>query len=96
MGISEESNHSNTTDPIPIQQSSEHQLLKAQKHARDSLAKCITAVFIIDDVGVCEEVAMAAKQIYNLIVSSTQSSDGLDLSSFPLLQKAGVTEYRKR
>ena len=95
-GIPEESNHSNTTDPIPIWQSSEHQLLKAQKHARDSLAKCIAAVFTIDDVGVCEEVAMGAEHIYNLIVSSTQSSDGLDLPSFPLLQKAGVTEYRKK
>ena len=52
-GIPEESNHSNTTDPIPIWQSSEHQLLKAQRHARDTLAKCISAVFTIDDVGVC-------------------------------------------
>ena len=68
------SDHSNATDPIPIQQSSEHQLLKAQKHARDSLAKCISAVFTIDDVGACEEVAMGAEHIYNLIVLSTLSS----------------------
>ena len=95
-GIPEESNHSNTTDPIPIWQSSEHQLLKAQKHARDSLAKCISTVLTIDDVSVCEEVAVGFEHIYNLIVSSTQSSDGLDLLSFPLLQKAGVTEYREK
>ena len=96
MGIPEESNYSNMTDPIPIQQSSEHRLLKAQKHARDSLAKCISAVFTIDDVTVCEEVAMGAEHLQNLIVSSTQSNDGLDLPIFPLLQKAGVTEYRKK
>ena len=96
MGIPEESNYSNTTDPIPIQQSSEHRLLKVQKHARDSLAKCISAVFTTDDVNVCEEVAMGAEHLYNLIVSSTQSNDGVDLPSFPLLQKAGVTEYRKK
>lgn len=95
IGIPKESNCSNTTDPIPIQQSSEHRLLKAQKHARDSLAKCISAVFTIDDVTVCE-VSLGAKHLYNLIVSSTQSSDGSDLPSFPLLQKAGVTEYRKK
>ena len=71
-------------------------MLKAQKHARDSLAKYISAVFTIYDVGVCEEVAMGAEHIYNLIVLSTLSSGGLDLPSFPLLQKAGVTEYRVR
>ena len=92
MGIPKGSNCSNTTDPIPIQQSSEHRLLKAQKHARDSLAKCISAVFTIDDVTVCEEVSLGAEHLYNLIVSSTQSSDGSDLPSFPLLQK----EYRKK
>ena len=55
-----ESNYSNTTDPIPTQQSSEHRLLKAQKHTRDSLAKCISAVFTIDDVTVCEELSLGA------------------------------------
>ena len=71
-------------------------MLKAQKHARDSLAKCISAVFTIDDVTVCEEIAIGAEHLYNLIVSSTQSNDGLDLPIFPLLQKPGVTEYRKK
>ena len=52
MGIPEESNYSNMTDPIPIQQSSENRLLKTQKHTRDSLAKCISVVFTIDDVSV--------------------------------------------
>ena len=92
MGIPKESNYSNTTDPIPIQQSSEHRLLKAQKHTRNSLAKCISAVFTIYDVTVCEELSLGAENLYNLTVSSTQSSDGSDLPSFPLLQK----EYRKK
>jgi len=78
--------------PIPIQQSSEHRLLKAQKHTMNSLAKCISAVFTIDDVTVCEEPSLGAEHLYNLTVSSTQSSDGSDLPSFPLLQK----EYSKK
>ena len=89
-GIQEESNPSNTTDPIPVHQSSQHQLLMSQKHARDSFAKCIAAVFTIDDVSVCEQIATEAEHLYSIIVSSTQSSDGLP--SFPLLQKAGVME----
>ena len=61
IGMQEENNPPNTTDPIPIPQSSDYQLLQAQKHARDSLAKCISAVFTIDDVTVCEEVAAGAE-----------------------------------
>ena len=94
IGMQEESNPPNTTDPIPVPRSSDYQLLKAQKHARDSLAKCISAVFTIEDVTVCEEVAAGAEHLYNLIVSSTQSSDGLP--TFPLLQKAGIAEYREK
>ena len=53
MGIPEESTYSNTTDPILIQKSSEHRLLKL-RNARDSPAQCISAVFtLIDDVTVC-------------------------------------------
>ena len=48
MGIPEESNYSNTTDPILIQKSSEHRLLKL-RHARDSPAQCISAVLIHTD-----------------------------------------------
>ena len=93
-GMQEESNPPNTSDPIPIPQSSDYQLLKAQKHARDSLSKCISAVFTIENVTVCEEVAAGAEHLYNQIVLSTQSSDGLP--TFPLLRKAGVTEYREK
>ena len=61
-----------------------------------NLAKCISAVFAIDDVTVCKEVVASAERLYNLNVSSTQSSNDNGLPSFPLLQKAGISEYREK
>ena len=81
-------------DP-PVKQTSAHQLLLAQRQARDALSKCISAFFSVENLEAIQSATATADHLYcQLIQVAHPGKKPEELPSFPLLAKTEVDRCR--
>ena len=91
----EERDTSNETPDPPAKQTNAHQLLLAQRQARDALSKCISVIFSLENLEAIQSATAMANQLYcQLIQAAHPGKMPEELPSFPLLAKAEVDRCR--
>ena len=82
---------SNVTRDPPARQTNAHQLLLAQRQARDALSKCISVIFSLENLEAIQSATAMANQLYcQLIEAAHPGKTPEELPLFPLLAKAEV------
>ena len=81
-------------DP-PVKRTSAHQLLLAQRQARDALSKCISVIFSVEKLEAIQSATATADHLYcQLIQVAHPGKKPEELPSFPLLAKTEVDRCR--
>ena len=84
-----------TAQDPPVKRTSAHQLLLAQRQARDALSKCISVIFSVEKLEVIQSATETADQLYcQLIQVAHPGKKPEELLSFPLLAKTEVDRCR--